>query len=146
MAKRILVPLDRTDRAIVPVVASLARGDGATVRLLRVMPVPEMRRGDYGRPVSYVDQEMASLQGRALDDLACAEAELDGVPVESVVRFGDVVDEIALEAEAFSADLIAVGDGRRHHVSRALRPSVADRVARKIDSPVLVVRESKSRR
>lgn len=141
MAKRILVPLDHSDRSIVPIVASLARGAGATVRLLRVLPVPELRTADYGRVVSYVDQEMASLQGRALDDLASAEAELDGVPVESVVRFGDVVDEIALEAEAFSADLVAVGDGRRSHVSRALRPSVADRVARKVESPVLVVRE-----
>ena len=56
-------------------------------------------------------------------------------------RFGDVVDEIVLEAEAFSADLVAVGDGRRNHVSRALRPSVADRITRKIDSLVLVVRD-----
>ena len=49
MAKRILVPLDRSDRTIVPVVAALARGAGATVRLLRVLPVPEMRVANYGR-------------------------------------------------------------------------------------------------
>ena len=42
MAKRILAPIDlREDHeAIVPVVAALARDTGATVRLLRVVPVP----------------------------------------------------------------------------------------------------------
>ena len=141
MAKRILVPLDRSDRAIVPLIAALARGGGATVRLLRVLPVPEVRVADYGRVIAYVDQQMESLQGSAMVDLTSVEAELDGVPVERVVRFGNPVDEIVLEAEAFSADLVALVTRRRAWPFGALRASIADRVARKAESPVLVLRE-----
>ena len=141
MAKRILVPVDDSDRTIVPLIASLARGAGATVRLLRVLPVPEMHVGDYGRVIAYVDQQMESRRGSAMLDLSGIEAELDGVPVESVVRFGDPVDEILLEADAFSADLVALAARRRAWPWRALRSSVADRVARKAAPPVLVLRE-----
>ena len=141
MAKRILVPTDGEDRAIVPLAAELARGAGATIRLLRVLPLPKMGIGAYGRVISYVDQEMESLRGRALDDLAAVEAQLDGVPFETVIRFGDPVEEILLEAEVFSADVIAVGGHRRTWPRRALRSSVADRVARRAAPPVLLLRE-----
>src|SRR3970040_970982 len=64
MAKRILVPLDETPAAqsVTEVVAEMARGGGATVRLLRVAPEPGnvMSGGDV---VAYVDQEAARLRG-----------------------------------------------------------------------------------
>ena len=141
MVKRILVPVDRSDRTLVPLIASLARGAGATVRLLRVLPVPEVQVGNYGRVIAYVDQQMESLRGSAMLDLCSVEAELDGVPVESLVRFGDPVEEILLEANAFSADLVALSARRRAWPLRALRASVGDRVARKAELPVLVLRE-----
>src|SRR4030095_6302849 len=116
MTKRILTPIDCQvgTEAIVPGVAALARGAGSTVRLLRVFPVPERVVGPHGRTVAYVDQEMARLTAEGLDDLRQVEAELGDVPVEAVVRFGDPAEEIALEAEAFDADLIALGGGRSH--------------------------------
>ena len=141
MAKRILVPLDHSDRTIVPVVAALARGAGATVRLLRVLPVPEMKVGPYGRVISYVDQEMESLRGSARVDLESAEAELAGVPVDSVVRFGNVSAEIALEADAFSADLIALTESRHGTLRHVVRPTTADRLTGRVEPPVLVLRE-----
>ena len=66
MAKRILVPLDGEERseAIVPLVAAVARDAGATVRLLRVYPVPERVEGPHGRTVEYVDQAMERLTGK----------------------------------------------------------------------------------
>ena len=53
MAKRILVPLDRSPVAeiVVPIVA--ARASGATVRLLHVEPVPESRVNEEARVVAY---------------------------------------------------------------------------------------------
>jgi len=65
MTKRILAPISAEERseAVVPLVAALARETGATVRLLRVFPVPERIVGDHGRTVAYVDQEMARLTG-----------------------------------------------------------------------------------
>jgi nucleotide-binding universal stress UspA family protein len=66
MAKRILVPLDRSELAetIMPLVAGLARGAGATVRLLHVVPVPENVVSKEGRVVAYADQEMERLEAR----------------------------------------------------------------------------------
>ena len=84
MAKRILVPIDADERSekVVPVIAGLAHGTGSTVRLLRVFPVPEHVVGEYGRVISYVDQEMARLTAQGVDDLAHVAAQLQGVPVE----------------------------------------------------------------
>ena len=143
MAKRILVPINAEERSesVVPVVAGLAHGAGSTVRLLRVFPVPEYVVGDYGRVISYVDQEMSRLTAQGLDELAQFESQLDGIPVETVVRFGEPVDEIALEAEAFNADLIALAADRPGRVRRALAPGVAARVIEKTDVPTLVFHE-----
>jgi nucleotide-binding universal stress UspA family protein len=142
MAKRILAPIDGGEygEAIAPIVAALARDAGSTVRLLRVFPVPERVVGPHGRTVAYVDQEMARLTAEGLDGLRQVEAELGDVPVEAVVRFGDPAEEIALEAEAFDADLIALGAGRSSWLRSALSPDLAERVERRIEIPTLTLR------
>lgn len=142
MLKRILTPIDGQPQteAIVPVVAALARGAGSTVRLLRVFPLPERVTGEHGRTIAYVDQEMSRLTAQGLDELAHVEAELEGIPVERVVRFGEPAEEIRLEAEAFNADLVALAAARRSRLGRALSPGVADRVVREAPVPTLVLR------
>ncbi|HEV8640215.1 MAG TPA: universal stress protein [Methylomirabilota bacterium] len=142
MAKRILVPLDGEGaaEALVPLVGALARGVGSSVRLLRVFPVPETVVGAHGRTVAYVDQEMARLTAEGLDDLRRLEAQLHGVPVESVVRFGDPVEETLVEAEAFGADLLALATANRGRLRRLLAPGAAERIARKAPLPVLLLR------
>ena len=142
MAKRILAPVGAGERGetVLPVVAALARESGATVRLLRVFPVPERVVGTHGRTVAYVDQEMARLTAEGLEDLARVETTLPGVPVERVVRFGEPEDEILIEAEAFGADLIALASARRGRLASALAPGVAERVALRAGIPALVLR------
>ncbi len=142
MAKRILVPIGRRDRgeAIVPLVGAIARDTGATVRLLRVAPVPENVVSPQERVVAYADQEMTRLTHEGDEDLERVEAALPGVPVERVVRFGDPVDEILLEAEVFGAELIAMTSGRRGRLHAALVPDAADRVVARASVPVLVLR------
>ncbi len=142
MAKRILVPVDAHERneAVVPLVATLARDAGSTVRLLRVFPIPERVVGPFGRTVAYVDQEMARLTSEGLDDLHVLETQMAGVPVESVVRFGEPAEEITLEAEAFDADLIALTAERTGRLGSVLSPGLADRVARAADVPTLTLR------
>ena len=139
--KRILVPLDGRERAeaVVPVVAALARDAGAAVRLLRIFPVPSEVMTPQGWMVASVDQEMARLESRALADFAPAEIELAGLPVETVVRYGDPADEIAREAEAFGADLIALAAGRRGRLRAALAPGLAQRLQSRTDTPTLVL-------
>jgi nucleotide-binding universal stress UspA family protein len=146
MAKRILAPISAAERGegIVPIVSALAQGAGSTVRLLRVFPLPEHVVDSDGRVVAYSDQEMARLTSMGEDDLGRVEAQLAGVPVESVVRFGEPVQEILLEAEAFDADLIALGATPRSRLSAALVPGVAERVARKSAVPTLTFRHPRS--
>src|SRR5882672_6951903 len=142
MAKRILTPIDGRgpSETIVPVVAALARGAGSTVRLLRVFPVPEQVIGPYGRTIAYVDQEMARLTALGLDELAHVEAELEGIPVERVVRFGEPAEEIRLEAEAFNADLVTLATTRRSRLGSALVPGVAEQLEGDAKVPTLVLR------
>ncbi len=141
MTKRILVPLDRSPLAesVLSLVADVARGAGATVRLLHVTPVPGNVEVD-GRVVAYADQEMARLEAEGKDHLQSMEVRLAGVPVECVVRFGTDVREILLEAEAFGADLIAVTTAGRSGVGRAVLGSVAEQVFRRATVPVLLYR------
>jgi nucleotide-binding universal stress UspA family protein len=142
MTKKILTPIDGRveSEVIVPVIAALARGAGSTVRLLRVFPVPEHVVGPYGRTVAYVDQEMARLTAEGMDELAHIEAELDGVPVERVVRFGEPAEEIRLEAEAYNADLVTLATTRRSRLGKALAPGVAERLEADSKVPTLVLR------
>jgi nucleotide-binding universal stress UspA family protein len=141
MAKRILAPLDGSDRseAIVPILAALARDGGATVRLLRVYPVPQRVVRDDGQTLAYADQQMAGLTAAGEDALQHVEARLHDVPVERVVRFGDTVEEIAHEAEAFGADVVVLTASPGGRLRRALSPGVAERVAAVTSVPTLIL-------
>lgn len=143
MAKRILVPLDQSPAAevVVPLVADIARGSGATVRLLQVAPVPRNRLSEQGRVLAYADQEMVRLEAEGLDYLRAVEMQFDGADdVECVVRFGDPVAEILKEAEAFGADLIALTTEGRGAVGRTVVGSAAEQVVRKADAQVMLIR------
>ena len=144
--KRIVVPLDGSAMAesVLPVVADLARAGGGCIRLVRVEPLPENRVGSDGRVVAYADQEMARLEAEGLDYLRTVEARLGGIPIESCVRFGDATDEILKEAHAFDAELIAVTTGGRSGLGRAMLGSVAERVFRRAETPVLLYRASRA--
>lgn len=146
MAKKILVPLDQSTlaEAILPLVGDAARGEGATVRLLYVAPVPRTRVSEDGLVVAYADQEMERLDAEGRDYLSKAEVRLGGVPVECVVRFGDPLEEILREATAFDADLIAVTTAGRSGLSRAILGSVAEQVMREAEAPVLLLRPDRS--
>ena len=142
--KRIVVPLDASPVAesVLPVVADLARAGGGSIRLLRVEPLPDSCVDADGRVVAYADQEMARLEAEGLDYLKTVAARLGGIPIESCVRFGDPLTEILKEADAFDADLIAVTTAGRSGLGRTVLGSVAERVFRKAETPVLLYRPS----
>jgi nucleotide-binding universal stress UspA family protein len=142
MAKRILMPLSgrERDEAVLSLVGALSPESGVTVRLLRVSPIPEMILEPSGRVVAYVNQEMERLSSEGLADLKIAQLQLDGMPVERVVRFGEPVAEILHEAEAWGADLIALTASRRGRLWSALFPGVADQVSRTAPTPTLILR------
>src|SRR5207237_653985 len=58
MTKLIPVPVGEAGHsAAVALVRGIARDQGSSVRLLRVLPVPERVVGPLGRTIAYVDQE-----------------------------------------------------------------------------------------
>jgi len=128
MAKRILAPIDRRGpgERIVSVLGALARDSGATLRLLRVMPVPERVVGNHGQTVAYVDQEMSRLTAEGRGDLRPLEHELGDVTVESVVRFGEPTEEILLEVEAFEHRCSGPATAPTHRGAGLTHPGVAE--------------------
>jgi nucleotide-binding universal stress UspA family protein len=140
--KRILLAIDQSPRAdaVAAIAADTARGAHATVRLLHVAPEPSAVQDAHGRVVVYADQETESLISEGVDFLRTLEVHFSGVPVESVVRFGDPVAQILDEAEAFRADLIVVGTAGRSGIGRVLLGSVAERVFGRATVPVMLVR------
>jgi nucleotide-binding universal stress UspA family protein len=140
MAKRILVPLSPIEPAdsFVAALGDLARGAGATVRLLQVTATPTNLVDLDGRVIAYADQETRRLEAEARDYLETIAIQLDGVPVELAVRSGDTAREILAEAVEFGADLIALGVGSRRRFS--MLGGVADHVFRRADVPVALIR------
>ena len=141
MAKRILVPLSQVEpaRSFLDAVAALARGAGATVRLLHVA-APTTNLVDLeGRVLAYADQETRRVEAEARDYLETIALALDGVPVEPAVRFGDVAQEIFSEADDFGADLIVLAiRSRRRRLQ--LRGGIAAQILRRSDIPVALLR------
>ena len=147
MAKRILVPLDGSaaSEAVLPLIAGSAPGAGAIVRLLHVAPVPDDVIDQDSRVIAYAEQQMARLESARASYLEGVEASLGTLPLERVVRFGDPVREILIEAEAWAADLIAMTEPPVRWLDRARRRPVAERVARKATIPVVIYRPPRSR-
>jgi len=141
MAKRILVPLRPGDDAetLIPIVADLARGAGATVRLLQVVPLPENCYDDLHRVVVFASQERERLEAQGRDRLAAIEARLEGVALESRVRFGDLAAETAIEADVFGAELVALGARRRRWWHSLALGRTIRRIAGKVATPVMVL-------
>jgi nucleotide-binding universal stress UspA family protein len=142
VAKRILVPLDRTDasEAVIPFVAALAKSTGGTVRLLCVSAIPTARVTEEHRIVATADQQMERLTATTDEYLRAVAAQLDGVPVDTTVRFGRRVQEILIEAEAFDADLIAMTEPRSSALRRIVFGGEAARLVRKSHTPLLLYR------
>jgi nucleotide-binding universal stress UspA family protein len=142
MAKRILVPLDQTtsSESVVPLLATMARESGATVRLLNVAPPPHNVEDVGGRVIAYADQEMNRVEAERTEYLAGVKSGLERVAAECAVRFGEPVEEILAEADRFGADLIVMTTTCRSGVSRVALGSVAEQVLRKAKVAVVLFR------
>ena len=140
MAKRILVPLDgsATAESAIPLIADLARGGGAVVRLVHVAKMPANRHGADGRLVAYAGQAITSVEADRCDYLRSVEVGLAETPVEVAVRFGEPLREILAEAEEWGADLIAVTTAGRSGLGRMVLGTVAEEVFRKSHLPVIL--------
>lgn len=149
MFKRIVVPLDGSGRAerALPVAARLARNAGSPLVLVRVIGTDSVYfpsatgRPILDQPVGMADVEQAE---GYLNSVAGSEV-LKGLSVQSEVLTGFVAPSILTMADQKQADLIVMCSHGYTGVTRWwLMGSVAEKIARFSDIPVLVLREGGS--
>lgn len=147
--RRVLAPLDGSPSAegILPLAVHMADALGAELTLLRVAPVAEqVARTSSGLP--------ASQQGDGFEpSLEAAQGYLDGVlrqlpsrahPVRAQVTMsGHVAGSILEAARAVPGTLIAMCTHARQGLERLMLGSVADKVLRASDVPLLLCKPDK---
>ncbi len=122
--RRILVPLDGSplSEAAVEAAMPLAKAMGAGLSLLRVTPA--------GQEIGGVDKVYMTLMGDGLAE--------KGLDVSVHFRLGEPAEEILGFTEVADIDLIAMSSHGRTGLTRLLMGSVAEKVVRRADVPVLV--------
>ncbi len=143
MLKRILVPLDGSDRAerAMDLAARLARGSGCSILALRVVGLPPFRLARYGEPAQIalavigVAREEADEYVRNL----ARRPEFGDITVETRVVEGHVSEEILDVARDEKCDMIVICTHGYSGLNRWRLGRVAAQVARHAPVPVLVV-------
>jgi nucleotide-binding universal stress UspA family protein len=119
----------------------IAARDGAGLTLLHVGESPVIGADTEGAPSTIEEVEMQLRRDvEPAMATAKAEAEAEGISVETVVVFGKPPDEIVRRAEARGFDLVVVGTHGRTGFRRFVLGSVAEHVVRGAPCSVLVFR------
>lgn len=142
--KHILVPLDGSELAekALDDAVSLAEASHADITLLQVIPTIEQVLGSgTGHPI-YIDQQWASKKAEAIDYLDNIGKRLDckEIKVHPAVEMGSAPEIIISYAHNHPVDLIVMATHGRSGLKRWVYGSVADKVLRGADLPVLLVR------
>ncbi len=130
--RRILVPTDLRARGAFPFAAFLARGFGAQVVAVHV--VPFTRASFSGLP-----QALDSAVPTEEDVLRFLAPDFDGTSVRTRVELGPGWGSIPRIAREERCDLIAMPAGHRDHLTGAVLGSHAERTVAMAPCPVLVV-------
>ncbi|WP_435334703.1 universal stress protein [Haloarchaeobius sp. TZWWS8] len=123
-------------RRAVTVALDLAERFDATVHALYVVDASEVESS----PESVRDQFRAALEESGEEALESVRGSTTR-DVVSAVREGRPAAEICAYAREVDADVVATGTRGRHGENRFLIGSVAERVVRTCDRPVLTVRQ-----
>ena len=142
MYKQILVTLDQSalaERAL-PHAVAIAKAFGATVHLVSVVPVLDAETMiaagiavDWEGQTQTAREYMGGIRKRVMSD---------GVEAEWDVCQGDIAEEILRYCEQQDCDLICMCTHGRSGLGRWVYGSIADRVLRHAQVPVLLVRSA----
>ena len=135
--RRILVPLDGSEigEAALPYVRELAVKLKAKVILFQSIPK------DAPGEINWIElRELAQNSAKACLHRVEHRLAREGIEVKSVVSFGSPAGEIIDESKATGSDLIAMSTHGRSGIDRWVLGSVAEKVLRAGDIPVLLVR------
>ena len=144
MYKRILLPLDGSPMAeqALPHAAALAEHFQAELILLKVLVPLSSNLNLPPGAVKTAEAATRELVGEYLDRVAASVQE-KGLSITTVSKTGRPHEEIIRFAETEPVDIIVICTRGQSGLSRWLMGSVADRVARGVSIPVLLVRASK---
>ncbi len=149
MYKRILVPLDQSQRAeaILPHVEEMARCNQATVVLLHVLELRSLAYEYYGIQPEMDQLLVAQMTQSARSYLDACKHKLaaQGIAVKTRLVNGPVVESIIQTAGEEGADLIAMSTHGRSGLSRALHGSIAAGILHQSSLPVLLIRSLEHR-
>jgi nucleotide-binding universal stress UspA family protein len=145
--RRILVPLDGSKVAeqVLPAATPIARALGCEMTLLQVPIVSASGSftGEWYLPLSgsfeSADQDAQAYLDRLANDLRD-----QGIEASTATWVGPVAEAIVDYAKANDVDLIAMCTHGRTGIARWALGSVADRVLRAGDRPILLVRAQRS--
>jgi nucleotide-binding universal stress UspA family protein len=144
MYRSIMIPLDGSAFAehALAVAMEIGRRDGATLRLVRVLPAPELpSRTQAAPPIDpRLDQEERALARGYLDSVAERVAHTTGLTVTRELVTGPVLRELLAAALSPKVDLIVMSTHARGGLRRMLVGSVADALIRSAPVPVIAVR------
>jgi nucleotide-binding universal stress UspA family protein len=150
MFTHLLVPLDgsRLAEAALSAALSIAAKFDSTITLLRVVRPPDITTSTSGSAMTEVLTMLrAHSQEEAEDYLRVLQNQLrqQGYKVHRHVVFGDAVAQIILEVvEGRDMDAIVMSTHGRSGLSRWVFGSVADKVLRQSQVPVLLIRAQES--
>jgi nucleotide-binding universal stress UspA family protein len=146
MFKRILVPLDGSERAerALPLAARVASASGGTVVLVRTVDVRPTAGLYYEIPG---DLQADTLEARRTDaegylDIIARSAKMMGVTTQTVAVTGPTASTILSVADEQSANLIVMCSHGYGGMKRWALGSVAQHVTRQAHVPVMVLREN----
>ena len=143
MLKRILAPLDGSERAEhgLALAARLARGSGAELLLVRVVSMPPLRMAPYGEPAQIALALIAQARQDAEDYLADVTQRplLEGISVQARTIEGHVTADILNTARDEGCDMIVISTHGYSGFNRWRLGRVAAQVARHSPVPVLIV-------
>jgi len=142
--KHILVPLDTSELAELALAdaLNLARLSKAEITLLHVVPpIEEVLALDTGHPI-FVDQQWDSYRLLAQSYLkdVCKRMACDNLVIHTAVEMGSPAETILDYAQRHPIDLIVMATHGRSGLQRWVYGSVADKVLRGAEIPILLVR------
>ena len=141
--RSILVPLDGSPLAeqTIPLALEIARLARSKVRLVLVHPIlPPPFYEESAQLYVSVDLAMRKAARDYLRGLAARLREQSGLQISSVILDGPTEAALARYVHDIGADLVAMTTHGRGGVRGAWLGSVADRLVRRLDVPVLVTR------
>ena len=148
MYKHILIPLDTSELAELALddAFSLAYLNQARITLLHVIPpIETVLAAETGHPI-FIDQQWDShktVARRYLSEI-CKRYSCPDVETQQVVEMGLAAETIIEYAREHPVDLIVMATHGRSGLQRWVYGSVADKVLRGANVPVLLVRAHKT--